>query len=183
MDWVCIISAYLLGSFPSAYLVGKIKNNIDIREQGSGNVGTMNTHLVLGTIPALLVLGLDMGKGAAAVYLSRWMGTDLMLAALLAVTGHIYPIWLKFRGGKGLATAAGSVTAAGMPLLVLPFAVVFLLTYAFLRQEDQASLLGMLAAAVYVLFTGVNYYFLLLVLVVSMRLISAVKRSSRRTET
>lgn len=182
MEFLIILIAYLLGSFPSAYLIGKVKSNIDIREQGSGNVGTMNTRLVLGTFPALMVLGLDMGKGAAAVYLARWVGADVMLAAFAAVTGHIYPIWLKFRGGKGLATAAGSVMAAGLPLAVIPFVIVFLPTYLSRKQVDQASLPGVLAAAVYVIFTGVNYYFLLLCLVISIRLVSAISRSHRPAE-
>jgi len=158
MDLFFIMSIYLLGSIPSAYLVGRAKSDIDIREQGSGNVGTMNTRLVLGTLPALLVLGMDMGKGAAAVFLARWLGYDVMMAAFLAVAGHTYPVWLKFRGGKGLATAAGAVIAAGLFLVLIPFLSAFLLSYLLLKQVDQASLLGVLAAVIYVFCTGVKLF-------------------------
>ena len=107
---IIIMISYLLGSIPSAYLLGRIYG-IDIRRTGSGNVGTMNTRATLGWKPAGLVLLLDLAKGMLAVYLAGIAGIDLMLAGSMAVLGHVCPLWLKFKGGKGLATGAGALIA------------------------------------------------------------------------
>jgi glycerol-3-phosphate acyltransferase PlsY len=117
--WILIlISAYLIGSVPSAVWVGKIFYKIDVREHGSGNAGSTNTFRVLGFRPGLAVFVMDVVKGFCAVKLSQFLpaahsGEIWELAkislGILAVIGHIFPIFAQFRGGKGVATMLGIV--------------------------------------------------------------------------
>jgi glycerol-3-phosphate acyltransferase PlsY len=116
-----IISAYLIGSIPTAYWIGKLFFNIDIREHGSKNMGASNTFRVLGSVWGIIVLVIDMGKGIAAVQLahavhsSDWLSNELtfwkLIFGLVAVSGHIFPVFAGFRGGKGVATLFGVVLA------------------------------------------------------------------------
>lgn len=106
------ILGYLLGSFPTAYLLVQWKSKIDIRNAGSGNVGTLNSAQVTNSkLVGFVVLVVDVLKGSAAVILARSVGGDQFWAGatggLAAVVGHNFPIWLGFKGGRGLATAAG----------------------------------------------------------------------------
>jgi glycerol-3-phosphate acyltransferase PlsY len=146
MYFLVAILAYFLGSIPSAFLLGK-KYGLDIRKVGSGNVGTMNTRLVLGGKLALLVLLMDLAKGAFAVGLAHAAGVNPFFAASFAAIGHIHPIWLRFQGGKGLATAAGALIAAGYFQMVAIFLIIFIISYYLLKQEEQASILAVIAAA------------------------------------
>ena len=107
---IAIIGSYLLGSIPSAYIAGRLKKGIDIREVGSRNMGAMNVFYKVGIVSGLSVLAVDIGKGAAAVALARWLGVPViveMLAGTTAVIGHGFPVWLKFRGGRGGAPLIG----------------------------------------------------------------------------
>jgi glycerol-3-phosphate acyltransferase PlsY len=119
---IAIISGYLLGSIPSAYIAGRIKRGIDIRDVGSKNMGAMNVYYEVGLIQAVLVLLVDVGKGVGAILLARWLGVSIvfqLLAALAAVIGHAFPIFLKFRGGRGGATTFGIL------LFLMPKAIPF----------------------------------------------------------
>ena len=126
---IALIAGYLLGSIPTAYLVGRFKEGIDIRTVGSRNMGAMNSFYRLGFLSGVIVLLVDMGKGAAAVLIARLLGTpDLveMLAGAMAVVGHNWPVWLKFKGGKGGATVIGVIGflmpwifAIGLPIFAL----------------------------------------------------------------
>ena len=121
---IAIICAYLLGSFPAAYVVSRLRKGIDIRQVGTRNMGAMNVIYSVGLTYGLLVLLVDIGKGAAAVFLARSLGTDFTIqlaAGGIAVIGHVFPVFLKFRGGKGGATCVG-VLAYLMPWAI-PFAV------------------------------------------------------------
>ena len=129
-----LIGAYLLGSFPSAYIIGRIRKGFDIRQVGSRNMGAMNTFYNVGMLPGLAVLFLDMGKGAAAVALANWLvGTDevIFLAGALAVLGHNFPVWLKFHGGKGGAPLIGVflfLMPWGLPIGLAAFGIFLLVT-------------------------------------------------------
>jgi acyl phosphate:glycerol-3-phosphate acyltransferase len=104
---------YLLGSLPFGYWAGRLRG-IDLRLAGSGNTGATNVMRVLGLKVGVPVMALDIGKGAAAVVIARALSTDdivPVLAAAAAVTGHMYPLFLGFRGGKGVATGAGTMIA------------------------------------------------------------------------
>ncbi|MBA7650875.1 Glycerol-3-phosphate acyltransferase [subsurface metagenome] len=110
-----LIIGYFLGSIPSGYLIGKLLKKIDIRDFGSGNVGFANALRVLGLFPGLLVLTIDIAKGVVSVYLGILLAPLLGFApqvtggisGLLSILGHNWPIFLKFRGGKGVAVTAG----------------------------------------------------------------------------
>lgn len=119
---VAIVCGYLLGSIPSGYIAARLKKGIDIRSVGSGVTGAINVYYEVGPVAGILVLLVDIGKGIAAVLLARWLGVDLifqLLAGLAAVLGHIFPVFLKFRGGRGGATTIGVL------LCLLPEAIPF----------------------------------------------------------
>lgn len=113
--------AYLLGSFPSGYLVGRFFKKTDVREWGYGDTGATNTWKTVGIVPGSLVGALDIGKGAIAVFLPFWAGLPYLAvwSGVLAVVGHIWPVFIGFRGGKGLATFIGAaLVLAPIPLFV-----------------------------------------------------------------
>lgn len=113
-----IITGYLLGSIPFSYIIARLVKNIDIRDAGSGNVGTLAVWREVNPFFGIIALAADMGKGALAIYTARWLGLDIIwicIAGFAAVIGHILPVFLKFRGGKGAATIMG-VLMAFMPL-------------------------------------------------------------------
>jgi acyl phosphate:glycerol-3-phosphate acyltransferase len=133
---LAIVIAYLLGSIPSAVWIGKKFHNIDVREHGSGNAGTTNTIRVLGWATGIPVLLIDLLKGWLAAMLPVFfhlsphgtaMLTDLqLLTGVIAIVGHIFPIFAQFRGGKGVATVFG-VFLALQPLLTVCVIGVFLI--------------------------------------------------------
>lgn len=101
---IALAAGYLLGSFPTAYIVGRLRKGVDIRNVGSRNLGAMNVFYKVGFIDGLLTLAGDIGKGAAGVAVARALGTGLvveMLAGVAVVVGHNFPVFLKFRGGRG----------------------------------------------------------------------------------
>jgi glycerol-3-phosphate acyltransferase PlsY len=131
---LAIICAYLIGSFPSAYIAGRVRKGIDIRQVGSRNMGAMNVFYKVGFVAGILVLAVDIGKGAAAVALARWLGvheTVQLLAGVAAVMGHSFPIFLKFRGGRGGATCIGILVYLmpwSIPIYLGIFGLTLLLT-------------------------------------------------------
>lgn len=139
---------YLLGSIPSAYLLGKAFFRLDIREHGSGNIGTMNTRLIMGWLPALAVFAADCGKGAVAAWLAEYAGRDPLMGVAAAVAGHVCPVWLGFLGGKGLATTLGGLLWAMQPAAIAVFIIAWLLTYMVWRQSDLSSIAGGIAMVV-----------------------------------
>jgi glycerol-3-phosphate acyltransferase PlsY len=121
---LALVIGYLLGSIPFAYIAARLVRKVDIRKVGGGNVGTLNTMREIGPLPGLGVLLADMAKGALAVLIAQWLGLHLywaFAAGFLVVVGHNWPVWLKFRGGQGLATTMG-VLAVFSPI---PFAICF----------------------------------------------------------
>ncbi len=131
---LALICAYLIGSFPSAYLIARFRKGIDIRGVGSKNVGAMNVFYKVGFAEGILVLAVDIGKGAAAVALARWLGVPMiaeLFAGVAAVIGHSFPVWLKFRGGRGGATIIGILIFLmpwGIPFYLAIFGLVLLIT-------------------------------------------------------
>ena len=135
-------AAYLLGSIPFGLLLTRLFGGGDVRKSGSGNIGATNVARVAGTLPGILTLLFDVAKGAAAVWLagrvSNESATWMMIAALATLLGHCFPIWLKFRGGKGVATAAGAFLAL-CPAALLGSVILFLLVVFFWRYISLAS--------------------------------------------
>jgi acyl phosphate:glycerol-3-phosphate acyltransferase len=122
-----VILAYLIGSIPFALLLARRYGAVDLRTVGSGNLGAANVMRASGITAGLLVVALDMTKGAASVWLAARSSSSAALpaaAGLAAIVGHVYPLWLRFRGGKGVATACG-VFAVLTPLAVPPALAVF----------------------------------------------------------
>ncbi len=124
-DIFAMAVAYLLGSIPTAYLLGRLFKKIDIRETGSGNVGGMNIYRSAGFLPGLLTILIDIGKGAFAVFVAlNWSDEPLVvfMAGLLVVLGHNYSVFLRYRGGKGLATTLGvfiTLSPSTIPFVLL----------------------------------------------------------------
>src|SRR6266849_3542724 len=140
------VAAYLLGTIPFGLLLGKVFGGADVRKAGSGNIGATNVARVAGPIAGIFTLVLDAAKGAAAVWMAARFANDsavwMTIAGIAALLGHCFPIWLGFRGGKGVATAAG-VFLALCPLALLGSLTLFILVVVFWRYVS----LGSIAAA------------------------------------
>jgi glycerol-3-phosphate acyltransferase PlsY len=136
---IAIVIAYLLGAIPFAYLAGKLLKGIDIRQVGGGNMGALNVAREIGLVPGLLVLIADIAKGSLAVLLALWLDLPLILvfaAGFAAVAGHNWPVFLKFKGGKGAATTIGVLFA----LTPLEFAISLALILAFIVITSNVRL-------------------------------------------
>ncbi len=147
--------AYLLGSIPFALLLTR-RRGADLRRVGSGNLGAANVMRASGVPAGLLVAALDMAKGASSVIVASWMSPLAeapALAAVAAVLGHVYPVWLRFRGGKGVATACGAFSV--LTPAALPFALaVFTITVWFTRYISAGSVLATMALPPVAMATG-----------------------------
>ncbi len=141
---------YLLGSIPFGLLLTRLAGLGDIRKIGSGNIGATNVLRTGRKSLALATLLLDGGKGAVALLLVYWrFGPDMALAAGMgAMLGHVFPIWLKFRGGKGVATALGTLLAAAWPIGALACAT-WLVVAGLFRISSLAALAALALAPVY----------------------------------
>ncbi|GGE11435.1 glycerol-3-phosphate acyltransferase [Polymorphobacter glacialis] len=141
-----MLAGYLLGSIPFGLLLTRMVG-VDIRQVGSGNIGTTNVLRTGNKGLAAATLLLDAGKGAAAVLLARYFGglEAGMLAGVAAFLGHCYPVWLKFRGGKGVATLLG-VTLAAVPLAGLIALVAWLVGALVTRYSSVGGILAAVAA-------------------------------------
>jgi glycerol-3-phosphate acyltransferase PlsY len=137
-----LLAAYLLGTIPFGILFARLFGAVDVRNAGSGNIGAANVARVAGTIPGVLTLIADAAKGALAVWFAshythssaNWM----MLAGLAALLGHCFPVWLDFKGGKGVATALG-VFAMLSPWAALSALIFFALVLVLWRFVSLAS--------------------------------------------
>ena len=154
-----IVLGYLIGSFPTAYIMGKIFSRTDIRQRGSGNVGATNVLRVSGTAAGIITLIVDMGKGflvvwAVSLVSGRYLQTffDLgqsrlpylpLCTGLAAVIGHNWPVFLKFKGGKGVAITMG-VCLALYPVAVISMILVWVLLLFFTRYVSLASVISAL---------------------------------------
>ncbi|MEX2236459.1 MAG: glycerol-3-phosphate 1-O-acyltransferase PlsY [Dehalococcoidia bacterium] len=157
---IAAILGYLCGSIPFGWLMGRYTQHIDIRDYGSGKTGFTNTMRSLGLKRSLVVLAGDILKGAVPVVVARLAFEDEeavhVAAGVGAVVGHVWPVWLRFRGGAGVATGVGAAIALS-PLAVLAAAAVFLAVVASLRIMSVASLAGTAAlAAAFVLFAALD---------------------------
>src|SRR6185295_15279358 len=149
-----VLAAYLLGSIPFALIFARQWGAADLRRVGSGNLGAANVMRASGLTAGVLVAALDMAKGAASVWLAERVSPGATLpaaAGLAAIVGHIYPVWLRFRGGKGVATACGVFSIltppAVPPALAIFAAVVWLTKYISLGSVVASIVLPPLAYA------------------------------------
>jgi acyl phosphate:glycerol-3-phosphate acyltransferase len=156
-----LVAAYLLGSIPFGYLIVRAKVGADVRKTGSGGTGATNVSRRAGKLAGLFTLLLDALKGATAVWLVRWLAAPdygmnwwVAAAAILAVMGHIFPVWLGFRGGKGVATGVG-VFLGLAPLAVAGAALIFLLVVGLTRYVSLGSITATAAFPLFVWLSGV----------------------------
>ncbi|HKL19694.1 MAG TPA: glycerol-3-phosphate 1-O-acyltransferase PlsY [Halalkalibaculum sp.] len=156
---VVIVLSYLIGSIPSSIWVGKVAKGVDIREHGSGNAGATNTFRLLGWKPGVVVLGIDFFKGYSTSFwisqLAYYIGTGpvalfsfwdvdpflRIVCGVVAVIGHMFPIYANFEGGKGMATAAGMLCGIE-PVSVGITAIVFAIVMFTSRYVSLASLIS-----------------------------------------
>ncbi|MCL5882679.1 MAG: glycerol-3-phosphate 1-O-acyltransferase PlsY [Actinobacteria bacterium] len=154
-----VVGAYVLGSVPFALVIGKGLYRVDVRESGSGNIGTTNVFRVLGKKAGALVFVLDLLKGFVPVFLAlRLISADsaalvAVLAAGAAIAGHTFSVFLRFKGGKGVATGGGAVLALMPILFLLAFACFWLVLLAG-RFVSVASLAAAAFLSVAVFVTG-----------------------------
>ena len=144
MAFFSLLLGYLLGSIPSGWLAGRWLKDIDLRELGSGSTGATNVLRQVGKGPALVVFLIDVGKGAAAVLIARALGLGdwiQVLAGLTALAGHIWPVWLGFKGGKAVATGLGMFLGLAWPVGLASFGV-FLAVFSLSRLVSLASVLA-----------------------------------------
>jgi len=137
-----VVAAYLLGSIPFGYLIVRGKSGADIRETGSGGTGATNVSRRAGKAAGVLTLLLDAAKGCVAVLITgAVVGNDWVIAAaaIAALVGHIFPVWLGFRGGKGVATGVGIFLVLA-PIALLCAGVVFVAIVVFTRFVSLGSL-------------------------------------------
>jgi glycerol-3-phosphate acyltransferase PlsY len=156
METVLVLAAaYLLGSVPFSYLVGRARG-VDVRKVGSGNVGATNVMRSAGRVAGLMAFMLDFAKGAAAVMIARAVAPQTALpawAAVAAVLGHMYPVWLRFRGGKGVATGVGAFLPL-VPLAAVAAFVAFGLVLLATRYVSLGSIAGAITLAALAFLSG-----------------------------
>jgi acyl phosphate:glycerol-3-phosphate acyltransferase len=151
-DLLLACAAYLLGTFPSALIIGKIFGGLDIRNSGSGNMGAMNTAREVGILPGVLTLLFDLLKALFAVYLATRFGTFSyipLIASLLAIIGHNFNVFLKFKGGKGLASLAGVLILLS-PIIILYLMILYLILIFLIKDTNAAAGIGILSLPLFV---------------------------------
>jgi glycerol-3-phosphate acyltransferase PlsY len=150
-----VLLGYLTGSVPFAFLLAR-RAGVDVRLAGSGNVGAANVLRTTGAWRGVAVMALDVAKGASAIALAQLTsasGALIALSGAAAVVGHVYPVWLRFHGGKGVAVAAG-VFGVLTPLATLVAAALFMLTVAWTRYISLGSIAAVVALPPVALITG-----------------------------
>jgi len=156
-DLIIIIACYLMGSLPFGYILAKLIKKIDIRDYGSGNIGATNAFRILGPWLAFIVLIGDLLKGWVAIYLfyifninNLWI---IILGGLAVIGGHDWSIFLRFKGGKGIATTYGVILALN-PKIALLSALIWLIVIALSKYASLASILSMITLVL--LMIGLN---------------------------
>jgi acyl phosphate:glycerol-3-phosphate acyltransferase len=139
-----LVVVYLIGAIPVGFLIARAAGGIDIRGKGSGTIGATNVLRTLGPMPAVLTLVGDIVKGFVAVRVAEIFGPDPgwgAAGALLAIVGNCWPVFLRFKGGKGVATALGAFLAL-TPAAIVPAAIVWIVIVAAFRYVSLASILA-----------------------------------------
>ncbi|MTN44040.1 glycerol-3-phosphate 1-O-acyltransferase PlsY [Turicibacter sanguinis] len=157
INFILIIAAYLLGSFPSALVIGKTFYQKDIRQYGSGNLGSTNAFRVLGKKGGTIVFILDVLKGGLAVLAAMYLGATIhpLIISMFALIGHIYPIFANFKGGKAVATSAGIILFYS-PLLFITLFIIFVISLKIWKMVSLSSTIISIAAVLIVWFGHYN---------------------------
>ena len=147
---------YLLGAIPSGYLAGRLLKGIDLRDCGSGSTGATNVLRNVGKGPALVVFLIDVGKGALAVLLAKSVGLNdwlQVLAGLSALAGHIWPVWLDWKGGKAVATGLGMFLGLAWPVGLACFGL-FMAVISIFRIVSMSSVVAAIGLPLLMLLSG-----------------------------
>ncbi|HCY6546068.1 TPA: glycerol-3-phosphate 1-O-acyltransferase PlsY [Staphylococcus aureus] len=155
---VMLLLSYLIGAFPSGFVIGKLFFKKDIRQFGSGNTGATNSFRVLGRPVGFLVTFLDIFKGFITVFFPLWLPvhadgpistffTNGLIVGLFAILGHVYPVYLKFQGGKAVATSAGVVLGVN-PILLLILAIIFFIVLKIFKYVSLASIVAAICCVI-----------------------------------
>lgn len=166
-----VILAYLLGSIPSALWIGKIFYKTDIRTKGSGNLGATNTFRTLGLKAGMVVTALDVLKGTAATLIPLYIDTNVhpLVFGVIAVIGHMFPIFAKFKGGKAVATSGGILLGYQWPLFIVAVAVL-LIALKITKMVSLSSIILAVVAVLYTLIYALNtgdYPFLIVIIILA----------------
>lgn len=166
-----VILAYLLGSIPSALWIGKIFYKTDIRTKGSGNLGATNTFRTLGLKAGMVVTVLDVLKGTAATLIPLYIDTNVhpLVFGVIAVIGHMFPIFAKFKGGKAVATSGGILLGYQWPLFIVAVAVL-LIALKITKMVSLSSIILAVVAVLYTLIYALNtgdYPFLIVIIILA----------------
>lgn len=172
---ISVILAYLIGSFPTSFIMAKAVKGVDIRQVGSQNAGATNVLRSVGKLPALVTLIVDILKGVFVVtILANFLYPYLedldfdfyrSFLGLIAVCGHIWPVWLKFRGGKGVATTLG--VAIGLaPLVLLPSVIIWLAIFFMTNYVSLASIAALIAFPIVAIIFHQSLYLVLISVVI-----------------
>jgi acyl phosphate:glycerol-3-phosphate acyltransferase len=169
MEYVLFgLIAYVLGSIPSALVVGKLGFQIDIREHGSGNLGATNAFRVLGKKAGIIVTLSDILKGTIAVLIPLFFDAEVnrLIIGLFAVIGHTYPLFAKFKGGKAVATSAGIILGIN-PLLFIIMIVTFLITLYISKYVSLSSMItGVISIVVSIFFKDIGLMIIITILTI-----------------
>lgn len=178
---LALIVGYLLGNISASFIVGKLTKNIDIRKFGSGNAGATNTLRILGLKAGLLVFFVDILKGVAAVLLGRLVAGDAggMIAGAASVAGHIWPAFLSFKGGKGVATSFG-VLVVLFPLVALILFAVSASLVAITRFMSLGSIAAAILLPILLLVIGYDWLYIIFGLVLAALIIYLHKSNITR---
>lgn len=182
-----IVVSYLIGSIPCGFLIYYISDKKDIRKEGSGNIGATNLLRIKGKKAALITLICDMLKGALPIaYGLRYFDSPIVVicGGAAAVIGHLFPIYLKFKGGKGVATLIGVFLIFDIPSFIV-FIVTFFAVFFFTNYVSAGSIAGVSAVFFYTLFTDIVELSLIVFIIVVLILckhISNIKRMMAGTE-
>lgn len=175
-----IIIAYLMGSIPFGFYMGKFYG-IDVRKKGSGNIGFTNVWRLTGPLPALIVLFFDAGKGWLSVYFGYITGGEkLALAgAIFALIGHLFPLFLNFKGGKGVATGFGICLFLD-PVMTGIALILFLIVVYFTRYVSLGSITAALTVTTLSIFFNLNIYYKFIIIPASIAVIIMHRENIKR---
>ena len=161
MLYLILLISYLIGSIPFGFLLTKIFLKKDIREIGSGNIGATNALRTGNKLIGYSTLVLDIGKAVTLLIIIKFNFSEYLFTSSIAVfLGHVFPIWLKFKGGKGVATYVGILFCINIYLAVI-FIIVWFVVFIISKYSSLASMIASLFVPLssYFLFNDINYYF------------------------
>jgi len=178
-----ILISYILGSIPFGYIISKLVKKIDIRDYGSGNIGATNTLRILGPFVASIVLIGDIGKGYFSIYLSRLISHDsifiLTIAGLAVICGHDWSLFLKFKGGTGVATTFGVILALN-PMISILAAIVWGMVIITTRYASLSSISAVISIIIFTILFKQPYEYIIFSIIILILTIFTHKENIKR---